>query len=130
MRGPQQTALFNPKSCSVPTSVHQCNLLHLTVHDELPKMAQNALPAYRKHLLKEDWLKAVYAERYLNQRRFDGYSDSANDIDWAKCCDAVIRSGQWSKLFGPPPGQPGCKVPAELVTPELFAAVQSRGTAA
>ena len=86
--------------------------------------ATNALPGYRKLLAKEDWLKAVYAERYLKQRRFDGYADNADDVDWAKCCDAVIKSGQWSRMFGPLPDQPGCKVPAELLTPELLAAVQ------
>ena len=92
--------------------------------------AEASLPAYCDYLAKEDWLKPVYAGRYLKQRRFDGYADNTNDIDWAKCCDAVILSGQWSSTFGPPPGKPGCKVPPELLSPELLAAVQSGRTAA
>ncbi len=97
--------------------------------------ATDTLPAYRKHLAKETWLKAVYAERYLKYRRFDGYAqdnavETLKAIDWGKHCSNAMRAGQWSDVFGPAPGQPGCKVPPELVTEQLVAAVRGRRASA
>jgi hypothetical protein len=97
--------------------------------------ATGSLPAYRRDLAKEDWRKPVYACRYLKQRRFEGFAQSAavtthDATDWSRLCNLAIKTGQWSRKWGPAPGKPGCLVPDDLVTPQLVAAVQGRRAAA
>lgn len=90
-----------------------------------------SLPAMKRDLAKESWRPAVYAERYLKQRRFDGYAQSAgvselDAMDWPKHCALALKTGQWPRAWGPAPGKPDCRVPTELMTPELTAALQGR----
>jgi hypothetical protein len=97
--------------------------------------ATASLPAFKRDLTKEDWRKPVYACRYLKQRRFEGFAQSAREatldaMDWPRHCDLAIRTGQWPRAWGPAPGKPGCLVPANLVTSRLVAAVQGRKASA
>jgi hypothetical protein len=93
--------------------------------------ATASLPVFKRDLAKEEWRKPVYACRYLKQRRFEGFAQSADvakldAMDWHRNCELAIKTGQWPRVWGPAPGKPGCLVPAELVTWQLLAAVQGR----
>jgi hypothetical protein len=107
--------------------------LRLTEADQHAAIA--SLPAYRRDLAKEEWRKPVYACRYLKQRRFEGFAQSADltkpdAMDWPRHCDLAIKTCHWPRAWGPAPGKPGCLVPADLVTSRLVNAVNGRRTSA
>lgn len=66
--------------------------------------------------------KVAQAQTWLNQERWDdGASDQpaacpgGDEERWA----GLLRShaqGIWSDHWGPPPGQPGCRIPTEFIT--------------
>jgi hypothetical protein len=43
--------------------------------------------------------------------------------DWQRNVQAAIKTKQWAQNWGPPPGKRGCRVPPELVTPQLQSAL-------
>jgi hypothetical protein len=43
--------------------------------------------------------------------------------DWKRNVQAAINTKQWPSNWGPPPGRRGCRVPAELITPQLTSAL-------
>jgi hypothetical protein len=43
--------------------------------------------------------------------------------DWQRNVQAAIKTKQWAQNWGPPPGKRGCRVPPELVTPQLQTAL-------
>lgn len=49
--------------------------------------------------------------------------------DWQRNVQAAIKTKQWAQNWGPPPGKRGCRVPPDLVTPQLQSAL-SQGTRA
>jgi hypothetical protein len=49
--------------------------------------------------------------------------------EWQRNVQAAIKTKQWPPNWGPPPGKKGCRVPPELVTPQLQSAL-SQGTRA
>lgn len=55
--------------------------------------------------------------------------DPANfDADkWRGIISIAIERGAWPESLGPPPGKKGCKVPRELITPELIEATNTKG---
>jgi len=44
-------------------------------------------------------------------------------VDWQRNVQAAIKTKQWAPNWGPAPGKRGCRVPAELVTPQLQSAL-------
>ncbi len=41
--------------------------------------------------------------------------ESFSDLDWKHRLHSHRAKGEWSSYWGPPPGEPGCKVPAHLL---------------
>jgi hypothetical protein len=50
--------------------------------------------------------------------------------EWQRNVQAAIKTKQWAQNWGPPPGKRGCRVPANLVKPELLRALNERRAAA
>jgi hypothetical protein len=51
--------------------------------------------------------------------------------DWERVGQAVMKTGKWDRgRWGPLPGQKGCLMPPELVTPEITKALSQRRIAA
>lgn len=50
--------------------------------------------------------------------------------DWLRNVQAAIKTKQWPPNWGPAPGKRGCRVPAELITPQLTEALNNRRIAA
>lgn len=48
---------------------------------------------------------------------------------WQLLAQAAINLKTWDADFGPRPGEPGCLVPADLITPQLLTAVANRRAA-
>lgn len=48
---------------------------------------------------------------------------------WGHACQAAINTKSWHPAFGPRPGEKGCLVPADLITPDLLRAVSVRRVA-
>jgi hypothetical protein len=44
-------------------------------------------------------------------------------IDWRRKVRAAIKTKQWARDWGPPPGKRGCRVPPELITQQLHSAL-------
>lgn len=51
-------------------------------------------------------------------------------IDWRRNVQAAIKTKQWPPNWGPAPGKRGCRVPRELITPQLTEALNARRIAA
>jgi hypothetical protein len=43
--------------------------------------------------------------------------------DWQRKVQAAIKTKQWARDWGPPPGKRGCRVPPELITQQLHSAL-------
>jgi hypothetical protein len=43
--------------------------------------------------------------------------------DWQRKVQAAIKTRQWARDWGPPPGKRGCHVPPELITQQLQSAL-------
>jgi hypothetical protein len=53
-----------------------------------------------------------------------------SQADWQRNVRAAIKTKQWPPNWGPAPGKRGCRVPHELITPELIGALNQRRIAA
>jgi hypothetical protein len=87
-------------------------------------------------LAKKDLLAAVRAAaragtldpiRYVEAalRKYPVPPDPASftDLDWRRNVQAAIKTKQWAPNWGPAPGKRGCRVPSELITPQLTLAL-------
>jgi hypothetical protein len=43
--------------------------------------------------------------------------------DWQRKVQAAIKTKQWARNWGPAPGRHGCRLPADLITPQLQSAL-------
>jgi hypothetical protein len=55
---------------------------------------------------------------------------SFTTTDWQRNVQAAIKTKQWPSNWGPAPGKRGCRVPPELITPQLTDALNQRRIAA
>jgi hypothetical protein len=105
--------------------------------DEDKAAAAAAIPGYKAFLAKKPDLETIHACRFISKRRFDGFvstpapakqterrgwtsglSDADARTKWAKTLNMARGREDWKTwLWGPPPGQPGCLVPADLLEP-------------
>lgn len=85
---------------------------------------RRAIPKYKGYLAKAEnaWLHACHMVVFINQRRWEAFEPRihpefvADDERWNKRLRAARLKGLWaSKEWGPPPGRPGCLVPAHLL---------------
>ncbi len=86
-----------------------------------------SIPGFLAFCARKPNYEPVYVERYLGQRRFDGYAAASADSDACPVIDfgrgytapestvvAMLKRGTWPGDWGPKPGQPGCRVPERL----------------
>lgn len=93
---------------------------HLTDDDR--RSAIDAIQAFKRWVTKQgkDY-RTVHACRFLSQRRFEGFTNVnghsvIDDAKWERLLNFGRREKQWDvKNYGPPPNQPGCRVPAHLL---------------
>jgi hypothetical protein len=113
--------------------------------------ALTSLPRFKAFLASKPDLGCVHAERYLKQRRFEGFAEahqSATDQTWWKdpAKVAMLTPSQWKgsiskhangiwsvEKLGPAPGHPKCVVPEAIIaelklTDRYTPAGISRGT--
>jgi hypothetical protein len=82
-----------------------------------------AVAGYRDFLATKPDLETIHACRFISKRRFDGFAPQPPTLDgsderWAKRLGMARQRQSWSATeWGPPPGQPGCKVPKHLLEP-------------
>jgi hypothetical protein len=80
--------------------------------------ALNGLPGFKKWVIAQGKeYRTIHAVRYLSKRRFDGFAGSLN-AEWNKNLKIARELHKWDfGKWGPMPGQPGCRVPQELLAP-------------
>lgn len=76
---------------------------------------------YAAYLESSDWQRAAMAQTWLNQERWDqwqgddaGASDGAGRFDWRWAMTEWRKTGMWYAP-GESPGNPGCRVPLEIL---------------
>ena len=83
-----------------------------------------AVPAYRSFLASKRDHPTMHASTFINERRFEGFSEQAaasaskvvTDADWQKRLTFARDKRQWHvEAWGAFPGNPGCKVPEHLL---------------
>lgn len=101
------------------------------------QLTVDSLKGYLELLRVNPWRQAKAADGYLKARMFDDFAgkqtelkpDEYSEGNWKEFCQLAVRTGKWPAKWGPAPGNPNCSAPAELVTPQLVAAIQGRGAA-
>lgn len=85
-------------------------------------LCAQAVPAFRSFLASKRDLEIQHAYRFIKKRRFEGFVEQsapaaeATDEQWRKRLTFGRQRQCWaSRDWGPPPGQPGCRVPASLL---------------
>ncbi len=106
------------------------------------RKAVAAIPGFLAHCRKNPTYQPVYADRFLNERRFDGYVEAAAGgqkpaeprVDFGGGVSAsepmvvdFLKRGEWLDQWGPRHGQPGCRVPERLI--EAAGCADQRGVA-
>lgn len=80
-----------------------------------------SIPGYLAFLKSKPDLETIHFVRYLSKRRFDGYVEGADlSVDaWTNRLDWARKNRKWSAgEWGPPPGSPGCHIPASVLRPD------------
>jgi uncharacterized protein YdaU (DUF1376 family) len=85
------------------------------------RQVAKAIPGFVAYCKATPDYHPVYFERFIRQRRFDGYAESAapavTEADWRRRLIYARNQRIWSTAsWGPMPGCDGCMVPAELLT--------------
>lgn len=81
-----------------------------------------SIPAYAALLKREDGRKVKHAQGYLNGRMFESFGSTVTILEtvdqWEKRLAYARTNREWSvSKWGPLPGQPGCRVPQQLLDP-------------
>lgn len=88
---------------------------------EQQAQAMASLPSYAALLKKSDGRAVKHVQGYLNGRMFESFAASVIDDDeptWRRRLIYARDQRIWSTAkLGPLPGQPGCRVPRELLLP-------------
>jgi hypothetical protein len=87
---------------------------------EQQAQALASLPAYKAHLQSESWQKVKHVQGYLNGRRFETLGTDVAELEtptqWQKRLGHARARHEWFPAkWGPAPGVPGCRVPADLL---------------
>lgn len=86
--------------------------------------ALRAIPAFRAYCSKNTTYRPVHAQRFLSERRFDGFNaqpiaavnfEPTNDAGWENRLRVWHESQNWSPKWGPDPTKPDCKCPPALL---------------
>ena len=80
-----------------------------------------AIPGFVAFCKKSPDYAPVYFDKFIRQRRFDGYAEAAaptavSEAQWRRRLIYARNKGVWSiGEWGPTPGAPGCQVPGALL---------------
>lgn len=81
-----------------------------------------AIPGFIAHCKATPDYQPVYFDRFIRQRRFDGFAGTAapakseTPADWNKRLNYAREKRRWDEAnWGPVPNRPGSRVPAELL---------------
>jgi uncharacterized protein YdaU (DUF1376 family) len=85
-----------------------------------------SMPGFTAYCRKDPTYRVVHMERFIRERRFDGYLEAATPVShiasvdvWQKRLTYGRRQHIWSTAqWGPMPGCAGCLAPADLLEPE------------
>lgn len=97
-----------------------------------------AVKPYKAFLASKPEHPTMHATTFINERRFDGFAVDAVRAaqpvtvdDWIKRLAYGRREMKWLTVqWGPAPGQPGCRVPENLIEPNDGAGWREREIAA
>ncbi|NKJ03457.1 hypothetical protein [Rhizobium sp. SG741] len=86
----------------------------------------NAVPGYKSLLKQKPNLEVQHACRFISKRRFESFAPAppqalqmVGEETWIKRLRYGRREAKWmTAQWGPAPGQPGCKVPDNLLEPQ------------
>ncbi|PAQ09724.1 hypothetical protein [Mesorhizobium temperatum] len=86
------------------------------------KACHDAVSAYRSFLASKPDHPTMHAATFINERRFEGFAAGIattaadEDAQWPKRLAYARSNKTWStSMWGPGPGQRGCRVPTDLL---------------
>lgn len=108
-----------------PRKLNCSKLMAFRAWEQLPDESRDqaiaALPVFARSCVGKDEGFIPHCATWLNQRRFETVVVPAPKcshpvkVDWSAIMRLYGMTSNWKQENGPPPGEPGCLVPAEFI---------------